>query len=311
MLLLVGIWVLLNRQFIIDQVTVWQFQPSSSVAALADESGMSERGKFLYYASRPELNDRTNFNDNCATREQQSIVLGCYAAQRIFLFDVTDQRISGIKTVVAAHEMLHAAYERLGVDETQSLNRLLEDQLAKTTDQDLLDLVEMYEETEPGQKYNELHSLFATEVADLSLDLENYYEKYFTDRTKVVKAYQEYSQVFADLKNQATVLQSDLKTKEDRIKRLTANYESETTSLASDITAFNARAQQTDGFGSMAEFELAREELLTRQTALTELSATINDLIDEYNDGVVSLNALGIEIDKLNESLDSTIQTIE
>lgn len=272
---------------------------------------MSERGKFLYYASRPELNDRTNFNDNCATREQQSIVLGCYAAQRIFLFDVTDQRISGIKTVVAAHEMLHAAYEHLGVDETQSLNRLLEDQLAKTTDQDLLDLVEMYEETEPGQKYNELHSLFATEVADLSLDLENYYEKYFTDRTKVVKAYQEYSQVFADLKNQATVLQSDLKTKEDRIKRLTANYESETTSLASDITAFNARAQQTDGFGSMAEFELAREELLTRQTALTELSATINDLIDEYNDGVVSLNALGIEIDELNESLDSTIQTIE
>ena len=306
-----AIWAVFNRQLIVDQITFWQFQPSSIISQSASDSGMNENGKFFYYASRPELNDRNSFNQNCTTRETQAIVLGCYVDNRIYLFDVTDDRISGIRTVVAAHEMLHAVYQRLGNTERDQLNKMLEDQLAKTTDKNILDIVKVYDRIEPGERLNELHSLFATETRNLSPELENYYEKYFSDRGKVVEIYQKYSQVFSDLETKAATLQDELKAKKTNIDSLTADYESQQKTLVSDIDSFNERAKTTGGFGTESEFELARETLINRQNSLKNIADQINGLIDEYNSGVNALNALGIEISKLNENLSSTGQTVE
>ncbi len=306
-----AIWAVFNRQLIVDQITFWQFQPSSIISQSASDSGMNENGKFFYYASRPELNDRNSFNQNCTTRETQAIVLGCYVDNRIYLFDVTDDRISGIRTVVAAHEMLHAVYQRLGNTERDQLNKMLEDQLAKTTDKNILDIVKVYDRIEPGERLNELHSLFATETRNLSPELENYYKKYFSDRGKVVEIYQKYSQVFSDLETKAATLQDELKAKKTNIDSLTADYESQQKTLVSDIDSFNERAKTTGGFGTESEFELARETLINRQNSLKNIADQINGLIDEYNSGVNALNALGIEISKLNENLSSTGQTVE
>ena len=306
-----AIWAVFNRQLIVDQITFWQFQPSSIISQSASDSGMNENGKFFYYASRPELNDRNSFNQNCTTRETQAIVLGCYVDNRIYLFDVTDDRISGIRTVVAAHEMLHAVYQRLGNTERDQLNKMLEDQLSKTTDKNILDIVKVYDRIEPGERLNELHSLFATETRNLSPELENYYEKYFSDRGKVVEIYQKYSQVFSDLETKAATLQDELKAKKTNIDSLTADYESQQKTLVSDIDSFNERAKTTGGFGTESEFELARETLINRQNSLKNIADQINGLIDEYNSGVNALNALGIEISKLNENLSSTGQTVE
>ena len=306
-----AIWAVFNRQLIVDQITFWQFQPSSIISQSASDSGMNENGKFFYYASRPELNDRNSFNQNCTTRETQAIVLGCYVDNRIYLFDVTDDRISGIRTVVAAHEMLHAVYQRLGNTERDQLNKMLEDQLSKTTDKNILDIVKVYDRIEPGERLNELHSLFATETRNLSPELENYYKKYFSDRGKVVEIYQKYSQVFSDLETKAATLQDELKAKKTNIDSLTADYESQQKTLVSDIDSFNERAKTTGGFGTESEFELARETLINRQNSLKNIADQINGLIDEYNSGVNALNALGIEISKLNENLSSTGQTVE
>ena len=38
----------------------------------------------------------------------KTAVLGCYANREISIFNVTDQRLDGIREVTAAHEMLHA-----------------------------------------------------------------------------------------------------------------------------------------------------------------------------------------------------------
>jgi hypothetical protein len=306
-----SIWAVFNRQFIVDQFTVWQYDMPAAVAVLAEDSGMNDHGKFLFEASQPELNDRANFNKNCTMRESQAIVLGCYATRRIYVFDVTDERISGVRIVTAAHEMLHAAYERLGAGERERVGKLLNEQLARTTDQELLDLVKIYEETEPGQELNELHSLFATEVADLIPDLETYYEKYFTDRSKVVAAYAKYHKVFSDLDARAKELEKQLNAKNAEITAATAQYQSDVAQLTADINEFNACAGKPNCFASQAAFQRARAALIARQNALTNAADQINAQVEEYNAGVAELNELGIEAKNLNQSIDSHAPTIE
>lgn len=303
--LLAAVWAVLNRQYIVDQITVWQFQPSAEIMNLANQSGLNDNGTFVYLASKPELNDRNSFNGNCTQRESQMIVLGCYSGGQIYIFDVTDTRIEGVKTVVAAHEMLHAAYERLDANERRLVDAMLESQLNSTTDQNILDLVEAYRKTEPGQELNELHSIFATEVSDLSPQLETYYQKYFTDRSKVVSKYTEYADVFNQLKTQATALQTELAALKGEIDDLTEQYKTESSTLDDKIEAFNKKAKTVGGFSSTNEFQTARETLLDRQTNLNNLVAKINQKIEDYNNGVEKLNALGIEINKLNQNLDS------
>ena len=306
-----GVWAAFNRQFIIDQFTVWQYDMPRAVAALASDGGMNEHGEFLFRASRPELNDRANFNKNCAMRERQAIILGCYASGRIYVFDVTDARVSGVRTVTAAHEMLHAAYERLGAGERSDINKLLKKQLARTTDQELLDLVKIYAQTEPGRELNELHSLFATEVADLLPELENYYKKYFADRSKVVQVYQKYHQVFADLDARAAELKRQLEIKNAEIAATMAQYQTDVNALSLDIDEFNRCAQTLNCFASQAAFGQARAKLIARQNALKSTASQINSQIEQYNIGVAELNALGIEAQKLNQSIDSHAPLIE
>jgi hypothetical protein len=281
------------------------------VAALVKDGGMNDHGKFLFEASRPELNDKTDFNKNCTMRESQAIVLGCYATGRIYVFDVTDERISGVRTVTAAHEMLHAAYERLSSGERGKLDKLLQEELARTTDRELLDLMKIYAETEPGQELNELHSLLATEVANLSPDLETYYKKYFTDRQKVVAEYQKYHQVFADLDARATELKGQLDAKSAAIAAATAKYESDSAKLASDIDEFNNCAGTVNCFASDAAFQRARAALMARQSDVKAMVDQINAQVDQYNASVAELNALGIEAQKLNQSIDSHAPAIE
>lgn len=309
-ILAIGIWAILNRQFIIDQITVWQFRPTEEVVALSDDSSMNDHGKFLFYASEPELQSAADFNSSCQTRESQSIVLGCYTGKRIFLFKVTDNRINGIKTVTAAHEMLHAAYERLSDSERDRINDLLKIQLANTSDRDILDLVALYDKVEPGERWNELHSIFGTETAQLSSELEIYYKQYFSDRSQVVKAYAKYHQVFAELKQQATTLQDQLVPKKAMIESKTIEYKMKLSQLETDIRAFNQKASTTNGFSSQHEFDQARTALIDRQGALVSLANQINVLVEEYNQGVNDLNALGVEINKLNQNLNSQSQTI-
>jgi Skp family chaperone for outer membrane proteins len=298
-------WSVFNRQFIIDQIIVWQHNMPTAVAMLAEDSGMNDHGRFLFAASRPELNDRESFNKNCTMRESLSIVLGCYSARRIYIFDVTDERVSGVRTVTAAHEMLHAAYERLGAGERKRVNQLLENQLTETTDPELLDLVKIYSRSEPGQELNELHSLFATIVANLMPELENYYKKYFADRGEIIRVYQKYNKVFTDLDARAKKIEKELKAKNAAIEAAINGYNRDTATLAADISAFNRCAKQQSCFSSQVAFQQGRAALIARQNALKNTANKINTKVEEYNTVVNELNALGIEAQRLNHSIDS------
>ena len=304
------LFAVLNARWIGDKITVWQFEPSAEISAFATETGMNDNGRFHFYATRPVLAERAEFNQKCPSYERL-IVLGCYTDGRIFIYNVSDEQLASVRPVTAAHEMMHAVYDRLKSNHRAEVDAMLERQLERTTDERILKIVESYDEIEPGQRWNELHSIFATEAADLSPELEDYYAKYFSDRTKVVELAVKYRAVFDDLQRRRDALSARADELQTAIGQKNAEYETEAAHLTADIAEFNNCANQVNCFASQAVFNYERDKLVARQRNLNNLADEINALIEEYNRVVEDLNALGVEINKLNQSLDSRTPEIE
>ena len=52
-------------------------------------------------------------------------MLGCYILNKgIYVYDITDDRLAGVRQVTTAHEMLHAAYDRLSVKERAQVDAM-------------------------------------------------------------------------------------------------------------------------------------------------------------------------------------------
>ena len=197
------IWAVYNQQAIIDRFVVASYQPTQEVNDIVDNIQLTDDGKFYFFAAQPEINNREQFRDNCSNRDKESIILGCYVSpQHIFIFDIDDDRLTGVKEVTSAHEMLHVAYDRLSSSEKQRVNGLLEEELAKITDEKLQQRLSVYERTEPGEKFNELHSIIGTEILSLSPELESYYSKYFINRKAVAEMAVQYERLFRELQQQ-------------------------------------------------------------------------------------------------------------
>src|SRR6185295_11567695 len=95
----------------------------------------------LFYVYHPVLEDKQAFNSHC-TDSEKTIVLGCYISRTgIYLYDVTDSRLNGVEQVTAAHETLHAAYERLSSSERKRVDGLTAQAFAQVTDQRIKDTI--------------------------------------------------------------------------------------------------------------------------------------------------------------------------
>ena len=300
----VAAWVALNRQYIIDQTIVWNYKPSPDIAALATRSSMSERGKFLFYASRPTLDDRATFNTRCRELMEKTAILGCYSGRQIYVFNVTDERLDGIREVTAAHEMLHAVYERLGKSERQRIDHLIEQQATRIDDPKLKARLALYDQTEPGERLNELHSILGSEIGSLDAELERHFAQYFTDRSAVVALSNKYESVFDELERQQKALVDELNALAARIDAASATYTSALASLETDVNSFNARAHAGQ-FASEKVFLAERSQLLSRQTTLQSQRTSINSDIATYDLKKRELDALSTQAEGLQKSINS------
>lgn len=303
--------VLFFRQELIDEYTVRSFRPSSEIVAVGERASLSEKGEYLYLASRPELLARDPFNSACrSVATEKTAVLGCYVGNQIFLFDIDDQQLDGIKEVTAAHEMLHAAYQRLSTGEKERVDALLEKQ-AESLGGDsgrIGELMAEYARTEPGERLNELHSILGSEVATLDPELESYYSQYFKDRGSLVALADKYQAVFEGLKAKQDSLVAELNNLADSIDRDVEAYKRNSEVLSSDIRNFNARARS----GSMSEavYNSERASLEARQSALESDYNAIQAAIDNYEKKRTELSAINTESDALNRSINSSLTPV-
>jgi hypothetical protein len=303
-----ALWVALNPQRVTDQLAVWNFEPGSKLEGYADRDGFTDEGRFLFYASRPAISPEGEFDAVCASRTEDVGILGCYLPddQTILLYDVTDARLDGLEEVVAAHELLHAVWDRMSQADRDALAPLLEAEVAaRAGDKALSQTLAFYAKNEPAERLNELHSIVATEFNDISPELEAHYSKYFSDRSVITALHFKSNAVF---EAQAKAI-DDLVTEIDALAAsIDADYSSYNAGydqLNSEIDDFNSRADSGD-FNSQAEFDAERAALLRRQVSLDALYASIETRVTTYDGLVAQLDGLNAVLADLNESINIT-----
>lgn len=293
------------RQDIIDWWRLQSYKPSPAIVQLADNATMQGRGRELFYISEPVIEDRQAFNQNCTNQDEESIVLGCYKAQKIYLFNVTDQRLAGVKEVTAAHEMLHAAYERLSADERKHINTLLEPQMQQIADPRLTTLIKLYNKQEPGELYNEMHSILATEYPNLSPELETYYKRYFSNRQKIVQYSQNYEGMFLASKERIAQYDERLNTLKQQIDANNAQLETQQALLEAESQRLNRLQAQSP--------ETYNREVPPYNDKVRSFNVLVNTtkaLVDEYNALVETRNQEAAAQNDLFQGLDSRYQAV-
>ena len=266
---------ILNRQYIIDKYNAWEFKPSPEIAQIANDVGLNENGRFYYFASRPELDFAKEFNGECRSREQGNAILGCYKNQRIYIYNVNDERLNGLKEVTAAHEMLHAAYERLPESDKKVVNTLLEKEYRKNSD------------------------------AEFSKRMD-YYKRYFNNRSQVVALHSKYSDKFKELKQGSASLRKELENLSISINNASLKYNKDISNLNSEINTFNSRAKNGD-FSSQEDFLNERRYLIKSTRKLEQDRANINRYISQYESKRIEYNKLVDESNSMYKAMDSTL----
>ena len=305
-------WAQDNRQAITDRATAWQFEPDATIQNIVDRAGLSRTGELYLYASLPEVVPPFEFDRFCSRREPGIGVLGCYRIQeqRIYLFDVTDARLQSIVPVVAAHEMLHAAWYRFDPSLRESLGVLLEADFAKLpADHRLRDRIAQYEANDPNSRIPELYAILGTEIAPLSQELEDHFGMYFDDRTKVVGLANEIYRLFDTFSLELQRLVADLEERSAVIDERRRAYEEESEKFQADLAVYNdrvARYNAGENVPGAANFPAQRESLINRQTTLRNERSAIQALIDDYNALYEQLQILNSELSELNEGINIT-----
>lgn len=310
--LFIGLAMLLvvSKQYIIDLISFNQYKPTQEVSNIIDRAGLNDNGKFLFYASQPSLESTSQFNQHCDRVEQTVSILGCYKDYRIYIYDVQEDQLNGINEVTAAHEMLHAAYERLTSKERDDFGRLADVEYDKIKNlESFEDRMQYYNKAEPGQRYNELHSIIGTEIASISPELEKYYQKYFSDRQKVVSLYENYIKVFRQLNDKVQQLSTELNDLVEEINQVVAVYNQNVQDVNQQIDDFNKRAE-SGRFSSEAAFYQERALIINQVAALSATRNEINDKINNYNAILQEYNSIVIKSKKLYNSIDSTLAPV-
>lgn len=300
----VAILLLLNRQYVLDQLSVWNYQPTEGIETIDQRVAFTEQGRFVFFATQPELENQEEFNRSCPRQEAGSPILGCYTSDdRIYIYDVTSDQMNGIEEVTAVHEMLHAAWYRLSSSEQTRLSVELKNAYDSVDNPSLKKRMDYYQRTEPGEFINELHSILGTEVSPLSQSLEAYYEQYF-DRSAVIALHQQYSDKYLALHERADDLHGKMQSLSTTIATKAEAYEASSTQLRADIDSFNRRASRGE-FSSYAQFYAERATLMNRSSALEADRQAINAHIATYNTYYNEYQEIAQQIDVLNDSIDS------
>lgn len=185
--ILASLLLVFASQWLGDAWRAWTAHPTPELSALMTDATMTDHARFVFLAASPEVQSLQQVNDACSGTDRRVQVLGCYLAGGPSIH-IARVGAPGVEAVTAAHEMLHAAWDRTAEGERSTLERELEAAYARLapTHPALVATMAVYARTEPGARDDELHSILGTELPDLGPALEHHYAEYFADRAALV-----------------------------------------------------------------------------------------------------------------------------
>ncbi len=308
-----GVVAYVNRDQIQDYFLARNFTPSERVQSITEAVNFTAPGERIFLASQPTVGGREDFGHWCANVDhaEEGHILGCYADERIRLFEVSDDRLEGIVEVTAVHELLHAAFARMTSQDRALLSKHLREAYEEriVDDKEFEERMSVYAELSSRAFANELHSVFGTEVADIPESLERHYAKWIHDRSEVVEWHDSYHRVFTQLSAEAENLSAELESLRGHIETQSSAYDDAVRQFNADAADFRARNERFEFSGNSALFESVRSSLLVRQESLSETLERIQADTDRFNslrDELMKLNDVSVE---LNDVLDSKLPT--
>lgn len=295
-----------ERQNVYDWMALRNYQPPSDIVQLANETTMNAYARKVFYVNHPAIDDKTSFNKQCPDNGgEKTVVLGCYHPNQkgIFILQVSDQRLNGVEEVTAAHETLHAIYDRLSSHERNYVDGLLMNYYQHDLrDQRILTTIAAYKQSEPNDWVNEMHSVFGTEIAQLPTPLENYYSQYFTNRKKIAAYAAQYEAAFTSRKAQVSKDDAELASMKIEIAADEALLQAQDKTITNDQARLDDLKNSSDYAGYNAGVPAFNNEV----DAYNSLVDTTKNLITQYNQLVLARNAIAIEENQLTQELSAS-----
>ena len=310
--------------------------PSPEIERLATTTAMTPEAQQIFYRQAPAIEPKPVFFQSCqkaaSKTDAKLIAFGCYVSNgrsgKIALQAVSDARFQGIVEVAAAHEMLHAAYERLSASERDALTPRLKQAALRVKDRRLASVLKQYEATDSQLFVNELHSHLGTELEDLGdTELEQYYQRYFRDRHQVVALAQQSQAAFRKIDDKSDQLKAEIDALEANLKQTKQTFKAEEQDLESsqqnldtqhaNLNNFKEQAEQSyrQGSGSpglVDQFEQLRsrynEQVRDHNERVQQHQIQVDAFktqIDHYKQKVNAYNALAREERSLLAELDA------
>ncbi len=296
-----SIYAVANARDILDWIALRNYTPSQQLVTLADQTTMNAQTRKVFYINHPEILDKQQFRISC-TQSEQTIVLGCYVSNDgIYLLKVGDPRLEGILQVTAAHEVLHAFYDRLSSKERAEVDRMTTEFFATLDNDRIKKTVDNYKKKDPSIVPNELHSILASEVRELTPELEQYYARYFDQRQAIVAYSEKYEQTFINLENQ-------VKTLDARLEVLKATIESNQSQLQASERDIDVQKRQLDALLSANRIEEYNANVPEFNALVNAHNALINrtqSKVEEFNKIVEERNNLATTEAELVEAIDA------
>ncbi len=165
---------------------------------------MTAEARTLFLDARPRIESAVEFGSNCRNKsgahtlgcflvvkdcQTGGLSSGCSTRTQIHLLRIDRPDAHDLVYVSAAHEMLHAAYEKLPPDGRIRIDRELEAALPQLDKCRVDTNLGAYADRVGSDRLSELHSVLATEFAVLPPGLQSHFNRYFSNRQLVVSAH--------------------------------------------------------------------------------------------------------------------------
>lgn len=281
------------------------YEPSSpKIKQLAIDTTMTPKAQQLFYQQEPRIEPKKTFHQLCRKTDhhtEKTILLGCFTSNgyegSIILQSVTDPRLAGMMEMVAAHEMLHAAYQQLSDKARSQLAPKLKRAVKQVKDEHLLAVLKEYEAGDPDIYVNELHSHLGTSLENLGdPELEAHYRQYFRDRKQVVAFAKRSRSVLAEIESQIRLLEPELntlelnlKTEKDHIQQIEDNLKASYQNLERMKANLAQLKQQAEVYLSQGDASLVNTFEQERSRFNAEVEA-FNDQVQQLQDRMTQFN---------------------
>ena len=283
----------------------WQglwYEPSEKVAALEEELELTGEGRRIFRATAPAIEGQDEFNEHCENHKAEVTLLGCYTEGKIYVYEITLEQLADSNKVTAAHELLHAAWARMGSGERARLKELLGQVEAENQEWFEAEL----QSYATQDRLEEVYARAGTKLRELPAELERHYAKYFRNRLKIVEYYENYQAPFRELQERNAELEAVILATKAEIATERNAYIAAVTALDAEIERFNLCAEEPGCF-SAERFSAERQRLATAKEELDARREELNDKIEKNNARVLEYQENQAALGELSDAMNSNI----